>query len=200
PPRASKRRAGLPQAVHAALGAALAKDPEQRLPTCGALVSAAEDALGLGKSEPSRLRRSLLLAGAIVLAVAVAGAVMATTLVRGGGKRVPTRLFADANTLAQIDPATNKIYQVYRVGTDPVRAAGADYTVYVYSRGSGTITQVDGSRNRVVETTPVSPPAVCCSLYTGPVLAASQSGAWFIEGGTPGRRARLAYLPVGHSG
>src|SRR5215472_5438739 len=75
PPRASKRRAGLPEAVDAVLGRALAKDPEKRFATCGALVSAAEDALGLGKSEPSRLRRSLLLVGAIVLAVAVAGAV-----------------------------------------------------------------------------------------------------------------------------
>jgi len=200
PPRASKRRAGLPEAVDAVLGRALAKDPEQRFATCGALVSAAEDALGLGNSEPSRLRRSLLLAGGIALAAAVAAAVIATTLAHGGGRRVPTHLFADANTLAQIDPATSKVSKLFRVGTDPVVAAGADYSVYVYSRGNGTITQVDGSRNRVVETTPVSPPAVCCSLYTGPVLAADQSGAWFIEGGTVGRRARLAYLPVGPLG
>jgi serine/threonine protein kinase len=200
PPRASKRRAGLPEAADAVLGRALAKDPEQRFATCGALVSAAENALGLGKSEPSRLRRSLLIGGAIVLAVAVAGAVSATTLVHGSGKRVPTHLFAAANHLAQIDPSTSKVRKVFRVGTDPVLAAGAAYAVFVYNRGSRTITQVDGLRDHVVETTPVRPPAVCCSLYTGPVLAADQSGAWFIEGGTPGRRARLAYLPVGRFG
>jgi serine/threonine protein kinase len=202
PPRASKRRAGLPEAVDAVLGRALAKDPEQRFATCGALVSAVEDALGLGKSEPSRLRRSLLLAGAIVIAVAVAGAVTATTVVHGGGKHVPTHLFADANTLARIDPVTEKVSNVFHVGTDPVVTAAGGYTIWVYSRGSRTITQINAVTNRRVETTQVSLPAECCSLFTGPVLAASDdlNGAWFIEGGTAGVKPWLVHVNVGRGG
>src|SRR5215471_260666 len=47
PPRASKGRVGLPQAVDAVIGRALAKEPGQRFATCGALVAAAQRALGL---------------------------------------------------------------------------------------------------------------------------------------------------------
>src|SRR5215469_1752657 len=65
PPRASGHRAGLPEAVDSVVARALAKEPAQRFATCGALVSAAEDALGLGRNGSSRLRRSLLLGGSI---------------------------------------------------------------------------------------------------------------------------------------
>ena len=193
PPRASKRRVGLPEAVDAVVGRALAKEPEERFQTSGALVSAAQDALGLGQTGSSRRRRSLLLAGAIVLAAAVVGGVIATTLAVRGGKGA---LYAKPNTLAEIDPTTERVAKVFRVGADPVAVAGASRNVWVYSRVAGTITQFNNFANRWVATTPVSPPAECCSLFTGPVLAANRKGdsAWFVEGGTAGRRAFLVRL------
>jgi hypothetical protein len=203
PPRASKRRAGLPEAVDAVLGGALAKDPDQRFATCGALVSAAEDALGLGRAGSSRPRQSLLLAGAIGgLAVVVAGVVIAATLGGGPRKGVATHTYAGANTLARIDPVTEKVSNVFHVGSDPVVAAAGDTTAWVYSRGSRTITQINAITNRRVETTQVSLPAECCSLFTGPVLAASDdsNGAWFIEGGTAGVKPSLVHVWVGHKG
>jgi serine/threonine-protein kinase len=193
PPRASKRRAGLPEAIDAVVGRALAKEPDERFPTCGALVAAAGQALGLGKVAMSRRRRSLLLAGAIVLAAAVAGVVIATTLADRGGKGA---LYARPNTLAEIDPTTERVSKVFPVGADPVAVAGSSRNVWVYSRDAGTITQFDGFSNRWIASTPVSPPAECCSLFTGPVIAANRHGdsAWFVEGGTAGRKAFLVRL------
>ena len=40
-------------------------------------------------------------------------------------------------------------------------------------------------------------PAQCCGLFTGPVLAADASGAWFVGGGTAGSRAVLVHVAVG---
>jgi len=202
PPRASKRRAGLPQAVDAVVTRALAKEPEERFATCGALVAAAGQALGLGKFGPPRLRRSLILAGALGLAIVIAGVVIATTANRGG-KDVASQLYAGPNTLARIDATTNKVSKVIPVGTDPALAVGdSDDTVWVYSRGEGRIWQVNVSPNvYVVEKTQVSLPAECCSLFTGPVLAADpSSGAWFVEGGFGGTKAHLVHLPIGPYG
>src|SRR5215472_14125070 len=47
PPTPSGGRTGLPEAIDAVVGKALAKEPEQRYPTCTALISAAQEALGL---------------------------------------------------------------------------------------------------------------------------------------------------------
>src|SRR5262249_26800094 len=111
PPRASKRRVGLPEAIDPVIGRALAKEPEERFATCGAFVAAAGQALGLGTIGTSRRRRSLLLAGAIVLAAAVVG-VIATTLAVRGGKGAPTHLYAGPNSLARIDENTNTVSNV----------------------------------------------------------------------------------------
>jgi streptogramin lyase len=102
--------------------------------------------------------------------------------------------------LARIDPATNKVSRVISVGIDPVVTAAGGDTVWVYNRVSGSITQVDAFTNRRVETTPVSRPAHCCGLFTGPMLAADASGAWFVAGESPRTRTRLVHVPAAHLG
>jgi hypothetical protein len=197
PPRASRRRAGLPEAADPVIGRALAKEPGERFATCEALVAAAQDALGVGRIGRSRGRRTLLLVGgAIGLAIVAAGLVIATTRGHSAGP------FAGPNTLARIDPVTEKVSNVFHAGTDPVVAAVGDTTAWVYSRGSGTITQINAITNRKVETTHVSLPAECCSLFTGPVLAANDysSGAWFVGGGTAGVKPSLVHVWVGRKG
>ncbi len=197
PPLPSQCRAGLPEAIDAVLGRALAKEPEQRFATCGALVAAADCALGLGETGPSRRRRTVLLAGAVCLAIAVSIGLF-ETLGHSPVRKPAASLFAHVNTLARIDPATNKVSAVIPVGKDPVLAAAGGDTVWVYSVGSG-IWQIDAATNRVVGTTPMPflPTARCCGLFTGPVLAANASGAWFIEGGFAGTKPLLVHVPVG---
>ena len=56
PPSASARNAALPAAVDDPLRTALAKDPADRQPTCAALITATETALGLGAPRRSRRR------------------------------------------------------------------------------------------------------------------------------------------------
>jgi hypothetical protein len=196
PPKPSRQRVKLPEAIDAVVGRALAKEPERRYPSCGALVAAAGQALGLGTPRASRRRRTVLLAGAAALAIAAAAAVIATTLAHGARKS-PT-LYAGPNELARIDPATKKVAAVIQVGLNPVVSAGSGRRVWVYSEGTGKISEINTRTNRVIERTLVSllPPAECCGLYSGPVLAAEASGAWFVHGGLV-RRPYLVHLPAG---
>lgn len=200
PPQPSRRRAGLPEAIDAVVGRALAKDPEQRFATCSELVAAAKVALGLEKTGSSRRRTSLLLAGAVCLAIAL-GVGLLKTLGQDPHRRPTPPLYASADSLARIDPATNKVSAVIPVATNPVIAAARGNTVWVYSRGEARISQINAATNRVVDTTPVPlSPARCCSLFTGPVLAADASGAWFIEGRLADSEPELVHIPVGRGG
>src|SRR5262249_28111388 len=186
----SKRRAGLPDKVDAVVARALAKEPEQRFASCGALVSAAGQALGLGKmGGVSRRRRSFAWAGAIGLAIAVGAVVIATTLLHG------SPLCAGPNPLARIDPTTKKVSAVIHVGPHPVVVTAAAHYVWVYNKGDSSISEVDAQTNHVLRTTSISgsTPAECCSLSAGPVGAADASGAWFVNGGEFGK-AQLTHI------
>jgi serine/threonine-protein kinase len=152
PPKPSKRRAELPQAIDAVIERALAKNPAQRFPTCTALIASAENALGLGTARSSRRRRTLLLAAAGAVAIAVAAGVIATLLASGGGKPAPP-LYAGPNTLARIDPRTRKVDAVVPVGLNPVVSAGSGHRIWVFSEGNGRVTEFArdphaGSRRR----------------------------------------------------
>jgi streptogramin lyase len=202
PPWASRRRLELPEAIDSVISRAMAKEPEERYPTCAALIAAAEDALGF-RRVGLRRRTKLVVIAAVVLAGAFVVAAIAALFSTGhpaGRVKAPAPLFAPANTVARIDPATDKVVRVFHVGADPVATAAGDYTVWVYSRSAGSISQIDAVTNRVVGTTRVPLPAECCGLFTGPVLAADASGAWFVGGGTVGSRAVLVHVSVGQLG
>ena len=143
PPRASRRRIELPEAIDSVISRAMAKEPEERYPTCAALISAAEETLGFRKAGSLGRTKPLFIAAA-VLVVLFAAAAIAAILLTGHPDRpvkAPTRLFAPANTLARIDPATDKVVDVFHVGVDPVVTAAGDYTVWVYSRAGGSISR-----------------------------------------------------------
>jgi hypothetical protein len=195
PPSARERRHELPEAIDAVIRKAMAKEPVDRYETCGALIPAAEEALGLQRSRPLRRRTALLLTGALLVAAfSAAGIAIVAT---GDHAKSATRLFAAENTLARIDPATNTVSAVIDVGQAPAASAVGGQSVWVYNRDDSTISEVDARTNRVRKTTPVTGrPAGCCGNFTGPVLAADASGAWFISGDLHGK-ALLTHLPAG---
>ena len=67
---------------------ALAREPDERYPTCGALIVAAEEALGL-RERPTVRRRTVLLVVAATIAVALAALAVALVTRENGAKTVP---------------------------------------------------------------------------------------------------------------
>jgi streptogramin lyase len=109
PPRASRTRRGLPEPVDRVISRALAKEPAERYPTCGALVAAAERELG-----PRSVRRRPLLAAVVVVALAVVAAV---ALAVGIGRRSTHGVQPDS--VIRVDPKTLKVTEVAKVGDEP---------------------------------------------------------------------------------
>src|SRR5262245_50656869 len=152
PPSAHALVPELPEAIDSVVRTALAKEPEQRYSSCGALVGAAEGALGLRR--PARFGRRAAVAVAAI-AVAIATSLGVTLVVRGpGDPAIPPR--AHDNTLVRIDPRTNAVQSVIDVGSQPMAVAAWGRTVWVYSQAAGVVSEIDAQTNRVLHTTPVA--------------------------------------------
>jgi peptide/nickel transport system substrate-binding protein len=113
------------------------------------------------------------LGGGVLLAVAVAA-------VLGGGERKSDATRATANSLAVIDPESNRVVTTIPTGIQPADvAAGADH-IWVANEADGTVTQVDPRQRVVVSTT--SPRVGVAGLAVG------AGGVWI---GGPRRLVRL---------
>jgi serine/threonine-protein kinase len=191
PPSPSKRRPGLPEELDRVMSRALAKEPEERFPSAGELVSAAERALGLRR--PHRVGKRALI-GVSAIALALVATLAVVVAVRGGrGSAAP--LLGHDDTLVRLDPRTNGVERVIDVADEPIAVATYGRTVWLDSR-SGLVSQVDARTNHVVHTTPVSLTPVDLRVVAGPVLAADANGAWVIGTDTHGR-SMLSLVPAG---
>ncbi len=176
PPSASELGSNLPEVLDAVIRKALAKEADERYPTCGALIAAAEQALGL-RERPIVRRRTVLLVVATTIAVALATLAVALVTREDGAKVVP---IVRENSLVRIDPATNAISAVTDVGQSPMAAAVGGSSVWVYNDFDRTVSEIDAATNEVRQTTRVSASPVDLGLLKGPVLAADEGGAWII--------------------
>ncbi len=173
-PLVTERRAALPEAIDRVVAKALAKDPERRYGSCGELVKAARDALGLSNVRVVRQRTPLVLAAAgLVATVAVAAAF---ALSSGDGSALALR----GNSLVRIDPTKNLVSAVIDVGEKPAGVAVAGRRAWVYNLGDGTVSQIDTSTNSVRRTTSVSTVPLTAAYHAGPLLAANSAGAWVV--------------------
>jgi YVTN family beta-propeller protein len=141
PPRASELASELPVAVDDVFRSAMAKSPGERYRTCGALIQAAEAALGI---RPRSRGRKRLLAAVLVAATVAA---VATPLLLRGGDASPAVV---GNSLVKIDLDSDKIVDVVPVGRIPSEIESVGKYEFAASGGDGTLTRVDRRTGRVV--------------------------------------------------
>ena len=179
PPSARARRPELPEAIDAVIRKAMAKEPQDRYTTCAALISEAEEALGL-RRPPVLRRRQLGIIAAVATLLILAAALGAAVVIRNiGGARVFAPAAAD--TLVRIDPATYKVTAVVDVGPRPSAIAVGGHSVWVYNDAGPSVSEIDAATAAVRHTTRVDAAPSHPDVFTGPALAADTAGAWLVR-------------------
>jgi YVTN family beta-propeller protein len=138
PPRASERVSALTGELDEVLARGMAKLPEERWATCGALVERAHAALGdevvPSIALPRRKARPLAIGA---LAVAISAAAAGALLLGGGGTTI-----ARADSLVRIDSGADRAIAGRSLGAQPTAVTVCGGSVWVTNRG-GTVWEVD---------------------------------------------------------
>jgi YVTN family beta-propeller protein len=141
PPRPSEVRPELPTAIDGILGRALAKEPGRRYEMAGELVNAARSALGLvetGPAPPSTRRWALPATAALVALVVAALALVLLRDSGGGGLSA-----ISPNSVAVVDPGSNKLVAEVPVGIDPESVAVGEGAIWVANVEDETVSRID---------------------------------------------------------
>jgi YVTN family beta-propeller protein len=139
------------QALDPVFARALAKEREERFPSCVELVDAAREALGIETPRLRRRRRllrrsrALIAAGALVLAGTVAA--LAITLSGGGEKAEPI-----GAGVAAIDGQEGRVASVAEFETPPSNVAVGGGAVWVLNTEDETVSRIDPRTGRAVKT------------------------------------------------
>lgn len=154
PPQASEHNSELPIGIDAVIGKAMAKSPDDRYRSCGELVVAARDVLGL--HQPVVPRKGRLLALAVAGAALIAAAVLAGVLLNrshGGPGRPSAKptLTPKVDSLQRIDPKTNKLVATIAAGAGADSIAIGDGAVFVASTDARTVSRIDPRSNAIVK-------------------------------------------------
>jgi YVTN family beta-propeller protein len=127
---------------------------------------------------PRRLRGRHALIG-IVAAVVVGAVAVLVIAFTGEGSRT---LFVAANSLAAVDPETNRVVGNVRVGTGPASVAADEAAVWVANTGDHTVSRVDARTNTVRQTVDVG---------SGPSAVAVGAGAVWVANALEGTVSRI---------
>jgi serine/threonine-protein kinase len=162
PPAASEHNLELPIEIDAVIGKAMAKSPDGRYGSCGELVVAARDALGL--HQPVAPHKGRLLVLAVAGAALIAAAVLAGVLLTQGKGGPPGRpsakptLTPKVDSLQRIDPKTNKLVATIGAGAGADSIAIGDGAVFVASTDARTVSRIDPRSNAIVKRASVGVP------------------------------------------
>jgi YVTN family beta-propeller protein len=139
-----------PAGLEQVIGKALAKEPDDRYPSCGELIDAAREALGVGAPGTSRLMRVPVLsalAGVLLLAIGLA----VFFALGGSGGAVGPKVIS--NSVAVLNPGTGALVGDVPVGALPGDIAAGSGAIWVANRDDRTISQIDPASQQVVSTT-----------------------------------------------
>ena len=137
-PKASEHALEVGQELDAILALGMAKLPDERWETCGALVEAARAALGdavaADRVRPHRMPSLPIVTAAGAIAAAAA---IATVLFGGGGTPI-----ARGDSLVRIDPGGARATGGVALGAEPTAVTVCGGSVWVTSLG-GTVSEID---------------------------------------------------------
>ncbi|HET8823255.1 MAG TPA: protein kinase [Thermoleophilaceae bacterium] len=159
----------------------LAKGKDARYPTCGALIEAAADALGVAAPRPAtrlpahqriRLQGALLAAGGLLLLVAAVAAGIAAL----GGEDGATSERAGAYAL---DPTTGAVEDAIPLGRAPAQIAIGEGAVWTLDANDRTISRIDPRDRANVRT---------FSTASTPTDLAAGAGAVWVGNASPSSR------------
>jgi ABC-type transport system substrate-binding protein/tRNA A-37 threonylcarbamoyl transferase component Bud32 len=144
PPRLSEARSDLPAEFDTVFATALAKSPDDRYSSCGELARAARAALQGKTLTPRRVRRRMLVVGAVVLAAIGAG--IGGLIATEGGHARRQALSLQPSALNLIDARTSRV--VERVGYGMPVNVGDTWSDVAVSGRSGWV--LLGARQRLL--------------------------------------------------
>jgi ABC-type branched-subunit amino acid transport system substrate-binding protein/DNA-binding beta-propeller fold protein YncE len=125
-----------PPALAAVLQRGLAQERDDRYPTCAALIDAAHDVLA---PRTSRIRM-LVVAGIALIAVAIAGALLAS---RPGEESGAAAKAPEGNGVAAIDPGSEQEAEFVEMAGAPSNVTVGNGAVYVLNADGRTISRID---------------------------------------------------------
>ena len=185
PPRPSERRPELPVDLDGVLGRAMAKDADDRQPSCTALVEAARSALGIAApTRPlwSRAPVVLGLAGLVILVTALSAFLLSHGDDGSAKPSTKPTLTPTVASLQRIDPETNRLVATIKASSDPSGVAVGEGAVWVTNRYDGTLSRIDPTTDAVSKTS---------AAGADPTHVAVGLGAVWVSNGNDETMARL---------
>jgi YVTN family beta-propeller protein len=203
PPKVTAAKPELPEAIDAVVAKGMAKKPEDRYGTAGALVDDARGALGeaafaggrttapltKATAPPGGPRRFVATPARIAVAAGLVVAVVIGTILllnRGGGGvgpgpttsagSSPNAALASKDRVVRINPATKQVVTSIAAGKAPSGLALGEGSVWVANSGDDSVSRIDPVANKVTGVIPVGRNPSAISFGEGSIWVANVLG------------------------
>ena len=164
----------------------MAKAPDDRYPTCTALITAAEEALEL-RRPPARLRRRRLVVAPGDSSSSSRRGPRSRSAHSRDGRRRRGRADRHGRHARPHRPCDEQGRWGRHVGQRPSAVAVGGRSVWVYNAADPSVSEIDPATDTVRHTTSVIAAPTRLDAFSGPVLAADAGGAWLVGTDARGR-------------